>query len=77
MKLEIIQNKIYELRGHRVMLDFDLAVVYKVPTKVLKQSVKKNMKRFLQNFMFELTKDEWKELVTNCDHMDKWKINKN
>jgi hypothetical protein len=67
MELSIIQNKIYEIRGVKVMLDFDLAEMYDVPTKVLKQAVKRNMKRFPIDFMFELTKNEWKELVTICD----------
>ena len=52
-----------------MMLDFDLADIYKVPTKALKQAVKRNRKRFPEDFMFELTKHEWKELVTNCDHI--------
>ena len=67
MELSIIQNKIYEIRGVKVMLDFDLAEMYDVPTKVLKQAVKRNMKRFPIDFMFELTKNEWRELVTICD----------
>jgi acid phosphatase family membrane protein YuiD len=53
------------------MLDFDLAEMYGTATKVLKQSVKRNMKRFPSDFMFELTKNEWNELVTNCDHIPK------
>ena len=53
------------------MLDFDLAEMYGTATKVLKQSVKRNMKRFPNDFMFELTKNEWNELVTNCDHIPK------
>ena len=69
MDLQPIQNKIYEIRGVRVMLDFDLAVIYEAPTKALKQAVKRNMRRFPPDFMFELTKAEWKELVTNCDQI--------
>ena len=64
-----IQSKIYEIRGQRVMLDFDLAEMYQVQTKVLKQTIKRNIKRFPKDFMFELTKNEWNELVTNCDHI--------
>ena len=60
---------IYEIRGYRVMLDFDLAGIYEIPTKALKQAVKRNPRRFPPDFMFELTKDEWIELVTNCDHI--------
>ena len=59
MELQAIQNKIYEIRGHKVMLDFDLANLYQVETRVLKQSVKRNLKRFPSDFMFELTTDEW------------------
>lgn len=58
----IIQNKIYEIRGQQVMLDFDLAEMYGMETKVLKQSVKRNIKRFPSDFMFELTKEEFDSL---------------
>ncbi len=57
-----IQNRIYEVRGERVMLDFDLAALYEVPTKVLNQAVKRNSKRFPTDFMFRLTADEWKAI---------------
>ena len=70
LELSIIQ-RIHEIRGVRVMLDFDLAEMYGTETKVLKQSVKRNMKRFPKDFMFELTKNEWNELVTNCDQIPK------
>ena len=66
MDLQIIQNKIYEFRGLKVMLDFDLAEMYDVQTKALKQSVRRNIKRFPPDFMFVLTSKEWK-LVTICD----------
>jgi len=69
MDLQPIQDKIYEIRGVRVMFDFDLAVIYETPTKVLKQAVRRNMRRFPPDFMFELTKAEWREVVTNCDHI--------
>ena len=59
MDLQIIQNKIYEVRGHKVMFDFDLAELYEVQTKVLNQAVKRNIKRFPYDFMFRLTFDEW------------------
>ena len=59
MELSLIQNRIYEIRGQRVMLDFDLADIYGIETRVLKQSVRRNIKRFSgDDFMFELTKDE-------------------
>ena len=70
IEISIIQS-IHEVRGVRVILDFDLAEMYGTETKILKQSVKRNMKRFPSDFMFELTKNEWNELVTNCDHMPK------
>ena len=69
MDIQIIQNKIYEIRGQRVMLDFDLAHMYQIPTKALKQAVKRNIERFPDDFMFQLTENEWRELVTNCDQL--------
>ncbi len=60
MDLQPIQNKIYEIRGCKVMLDFDLARMYGIETKVLKQAVRRNIKRFAgDDFMFELTRDEY------------------
>lgn len=56
--LTIIQDKIYEIRGQKVMLDFDLAGMYQVETKALKQAVKRNNDRFPSDFMFQLTKQE-------------------
>ena len=69
MDLQIIQNKIFEIRGYRVMLDFHLAELYGVQTKALKQAVKRNEKRFPSDFRFTMTKEEWDELVTNCDQL--------
>ncbi len=51
---ESVEQKIYLFRGHRVMLDSDLADLYQVPTKVLNQSVKRNIERFPEDFMFQL-----------------------
>ncbi|EGK04370.1 ORF6N domain-containing protein [Dysgonomonas mossii] len=65
MELQIIQNKIFEIRGMRVMLDFDLAELYQVETKNLKRAVKRNIERFPDDFMFELTADEWEILRCN------------
>lgn len=62
METPIIQSKIHNFRGQRVMLDFDLAGLYEVPTKALKQAVKRNLERFPEDFMFELTIDELKIL---------------
>ena len=63
MELNIIQNKIYQVRGVRVMLDFDLAELYQVETKVLKQTVRRNLDRFPEDFMFELTEQEHNSLI--------------
>lgn len=60
--IQSIQNRIFEIRGERVMLDFDLAALYEVETKVFNQAVKRNIKRFLKDFMFQLTKEEWESL---------------
>ena len=57
--LEPIKQKIYEIRGQRIMLDFDLAAMYDVETRALNQAVKRNIERFPEDFMFKLTKGEW------------------
>lgn len=62
MELQTIQNKIYEIRGQRVMLDFDLAALYQVETKVLKQAVRRNIERFPEDFMFEISNEEYNSL---------------
>lgn len=62
MELTLIQQKIYEIRGHKVMLDFDIAALYEVETKVLNQAVKRNISRFPEDFMFSLSKEEWHTL---------------
>lgn len=61
-ELLTIQNKIYELRGQRVMLDFDLAAMYRIETKQLKQAVRRNIERFPPDFMFEITLEEYNAL---------------
>lgn len=63
--LVVIENKIYEIRGQKVMLDFDLAEMYEIETKNLKRTVKRNMNRFPEDFMFELTKEEANLLINN------------
>jgi hypothetical protein len=60
--VELIAKKIYLIRGIKVMLDRDLAELYGVETKVLKQAVRRNIDRFLSDFMFELIKDEFNNL---------------
>jgi len=72
-----IQNRIYEIRGEKILPDFDLADLYEVETRTLNQAVKRNSKRFPKDFMFQLTKEEFKNLtsqicdiktiITNCD----------
>ena len=62
MELEIIRSKIYDIRGFKVMLDFDLAQLYEVETKALNQAVKRNVQRFPSDFMFRLTPDEWETM---------------
>lgn len=59
MNLQVIQNKIYEIRGMQVMLDYDLAELYQVETRILNQSVKRNIKRFPPDFMFQLNEYEF------------------
>jgi len=61
MELKIIQNKIYEIRNQRVMIDRDLAEMYGVETRVLNQAVKRNLERFPQDFMFQLTDLEFQD----------------
>jgi len=61
-ELSNIQGKIHEIKGIRVMLDFDLAEMYGIETKALKQSVRRNIERFPNDFMFELTRDEYNSL---------------
>ncbi len=53
------------------MLDFDLAELYEVENRILKQSVRRNIDRFPEDFMFQLSKSEWRELITNCDNLPK------
>ncbi|MDR2948018.1 MAG: ORF6N domain-containing protein [Prevotella sp.] len=66
-KLQLIQSKIFEIRGMRVMLDYDLAELYQVETKNLKRSVRRNIERFPSDFMFELTREEYDFLrCQNC-----------
>jgi hypothetical protein len=59
MEINAIQSKILEIRGHKVMLDFDLADIYEVETRILNQAVKRNVERFPNDFMFRLTAKEW------------------
>lgn len=62
MDLQVIQSKIYNIRGYKVMLDFDLAELYQVETKFLKRAVKRNIERFPEDFMLTLTEKEFANL---------------
>ena len=62
MHLVTIQDKIYEVNGIKVMLDFDLAELYEVETRVLNQAIKRNIDSFPEDFMFRLTKEEWEKM---------------
>jgi hypothetical protein len=64
-----IENKIFLIRNRKVMLDYDLAILYGTLTKRLNEQVKRNAGRFPEDFMFQLTKQELKEVVANCDHL--------
>jgi hypothetical protein len=64
MELELIKRSIQEIRGKKVMLDLDLAKIYEVETRVLKQAVRRNIERFPDDFMFELTEEEMKNLTS-------------
>ena len=72
--MERIERAIFLIRGQKVMLDADLAELYGVLTKVLNQAVKRNKERFPVDFMFQLTKEEKDEVVTNCDHLKRLKF---
>ena len=61
-EIQLIQNKIYEIRGRKVMIDSDLAELYQVETRVLNQAVKRNIDRFPEDFMFQLTSQEWENM---------------
>ena len=71
---KVIHERIFIIRGHKVMIDIDLAELYGVETKVFNQAIKRNSDRFPGDFMFHLTKEEKNEVVTNCDHLSKLKF---
>ena len=64
MQLQLIQNRIYEIRGEKVMLDFDLAQLYEVETRVFNQAIKRNAESFPKDFMFKLSAKEWKNMMS-------------
>lgn len=65
MELKVIQQNIFEVRGQKVMLDFNLARLYEVETRVLNQAIKRNLESFPEDFMFRLSIEEWKELSSS------------
>ncbi|MBP6286927.1 MAG: ORF6N domain-containing protein [Ferruginibacter sp.] len=67
--IQSIQNRIYEIRGQKVMLDFDLAALYGVETRVMNQAVKRNASRFPKDFMFRITANEWKNFPSSQNVM--------
>jgi len=69
-----IISQIFFIRGKKVMLDFNLAMLYGVENRALKQQVKRNIERFPDDFMFRLTVTEWKEVITNCDNLGAMKF---
>ncbi|MGE4319326.1 MAG: ORF6N domain-containing protein [Deferribacterales bacterium] len=68
-----VSKRIYSIRGKQVMLDSELADLYQVQTKRLNEQVKRNIERFPEEFRFQLSKDEFDEVVANCDHLDNLK----
>ena len=74
---ETIINKILLIRDKKVMIDRDMASLYGVPTKRLNEQVKRNKKRFPDDFMFQLTSEEKDEVVANCDHLKTLKFSPN
>ena len=72
--IQSIQNRIYDVRGERVMLDFDLALLYEVETRILNQAVKRNLERFPEDFMFMLTKSEFEDIRFQIDAVNKGQV---
>lgn len=74
MSLQLIQNKIFDVRGQRVMLDFDLAELYEVETKRINEQVRRNKERFPDDFMFRISAKEWQtirsQIVTASENED-------
>jgi hypothetical protein len=73
MEIEIIKNSILEIRGKKVILDFELAKLYEIETRVLKQAVRRNIDRFPEDFMFTLTLDEWNAIRSQLVMFNKGK----
>ncbi len=76
VKLAKINKRILYLRGQSVIIDADLATLYETSTKAINQAVKRNLERFPEDFGFKLSEIEKKEVVTNCDHLEKLKFSR-
>jgi len=76
VKVGTIQQRILLIRGEKVIIDADLAEAYDVPTRRLNEQVRRNLKRFPGDFMFQLTPEEKTEVIANCDHLEKLKFSK-
>jgi ORF6N domain len=74
LREENISQQILTVRGHSVILDSDLADLYRVTTSALNQAVKRNARRFPEDFAFRLTTKEKEEVVTKCDHLSRLKF---
>jgi predicted amino acid-binding ACT domain protein len=74
VSVEAVQSRIVALRGQKVLVDADLAAIYGVPTKRLNEQVKRNARRFPEDFAFQLTLEEKAEVVANCDHLRRLKF---
>ena len=72
-KERTVIDLIYVIRGVKVILDIDLSQMYELETRALKQQVRRNMDRFPSDFMFQLSKSEWNELITNCDKLGNYR----
>lgn len=70
MQIATLQSKIYDIRGQKVILDFDLSMLYEVETRALNQSAKRNIKRFPSDFMFQLSEDEYNSLRSQIVILD-------
>lgn len=66
---ELILSKIYEIRGNKIMFDFDLSELFDVETRTLKQAVRRNIHRFPDDFLITLSKEDWKQVITSCDNL--------
>ncbi|MDQ6960018.1 MAG: ORF6N domain-containing protein [Mariprofundaceae bacterium] len=74
--VELIEKRILLIRSQKVMLDADLAEMYGVETRALHQAVKRNLDRFPPDFMFQLSREGKREVITNCDHLSRLKFSK-